>query len=317
MHPAAARADSEIWGDPRDWLARAKAAWLARENEQIRRWLAAYLERTNPAPGQPCGTILGTMIGLKKGSSVARFYARTHRIEPRNGHLLAEVHVNCNTLPVGRLRKAFDKATSRSLRLGQMRNPDHRAAGLIADSDVSEDGVVELRLAVTDAAAMQKLATRTYSGVVLTLDGDEVSDVSLVDAPVDFVGAFAKRTPEVIAKIYDGGSMKARKLAKRAAKLSRETGQPYHVCLKTLEGLRPIPAPPPSPSLPASAERALAQKAHADALARSGAVDGYIAKALVSRANDAVGLELVKAARSRPVSYGDLGLINFLRGGRP
>ena len=111
--------------------------------------------------------------------------------------------------------------------------------------------------------------------------------------------------------------MKSRKLAKKAAKLSRATGQPYHLCLKTLEDLRPVPSPAaPPPVLSPSAERALAQKAHADALAASGAVEGYIAKALQRRAADAVGLEFIKAARSRPVAYGD-GLVDFLRHGRP
>jgi hypothetical protein len=318
MHPAAFRAvlDSEIRADPRDWLERAKAAWLARENEQVRQWLAAYLERTNPDPGQQLDTQLGTKIGLKKGSTeVARFYARTHSLRRQGAAVIATAYVNCNALAAGRLRKAFARAGKISLR--QMRDPDTRAAGHLVDHGVVDDSVVRLRLFVSDATAITKLASRTYSGVVVAFDGDEVADISLVDAPVDFVGEFSKRSPEVIAKVFGGYSMKSRKLAKKAAKLSRATGQPYHLCLKTLEDLRPVPSPAaPPPVLSPSAERALAQKAHADALAASGAVEGYIAKALQRRAADAVGLEFIKAARSRPVAYGD-GLVDFLRHGRP
>jgi hypothetical protein len=36
----------------------------------------------------------------------------------------------------------------------------------------------------------------------------------------------------------------------------------------------------------------------------------------VGRAQQQIGIELVKSARSRPVGYGDLGLIDFLRHGR-
>jgi hypothetical protein len=43
----------------RDNLTQAKAAYWARENEQTRQRLAAYLVRIEPRPDQQCGTLLG------------------------------------------------------------------------------------------------------------------------------------------------------------------------------------------------------------------------------------------------------------------
>jgi hypothetical protein len=282
--------------------------------EELQRQVAAFwttaLRALEPLPGQPSDSAINTGgCVISKGSDVTRFYARTHSLTRRNGHLLAAVEVNCGTLPTTTVRKAFQKAGRVSLR--QMRDPDTRPAGFLLHNDVSIDGVARLVLVVTDEAACKKLATRTYTGVVVSFDVDEVADISLVDAPLDFVGEFAKRAPEVLVKVFDGDSMKFKKLSKRAAKLSRKTGYSYDAALKALQTVRPVPA------LPASAEAALAEKSRVDKLAASGMVDGLVAKALQRRADDAIGLEMIKAARSRPVSYGDLGMIGFLRGGRP
>jgi hypothetical protein len=196
-----------------------------------------------------------------------------------------------------------------------MRDADTEAAGFLIDSAVSDDGVARLRLAVTDSVAQRKLASRVYSGCVVTFDGDEVSDISLVDAPVDFVGEFAKRAPDVVAKIYDGGSMKAKKLAKRAAKLARETGQPYELCFKTLRDLRPAPAPAAPPAASPSMQKALDALAVAQS-AVTGAVDKMAAQAAVGRAVTGCQIEIIKSARQRPCAYGDLQLVSFLRHGR-
>jgi hypothetical protein len=72
-----------------------------------------------------------------------------------------------------------------------------------------------------------------------------------------------------------------------------------------LEKLGKSPAPPTSAQAPRLA-----------ALAEAGTVDGLVVKALQHRASELCGVEAIKAARSRPIAYGDLGIISMMRHGR-
>ena len=63
-------------------------------------------------------------------------------------------------------------------------------------------------------------------------------------------------------------------------------------------------------------ELELASENHA-AAKRAHGIDPYVTKANLDRATTQCQLELVKAARSRPIAYGDLGVINLMRHGRP
>jgi hypothetical protein len=317
------RGGDRVWCNPSLWVVlednrRLEAAIAAVYREfsmlQARAWLLAP-----PAPDQQCGTSLlppGTVI-TKRSTGVARFYARTHRLERRTGHLLGEALVNCNTVPPPALRRAFEKVGR--LQLRQMRNPDLRGAGFILDSDVSDDGIASVRFVVTDEAAMQKLATRTYTGLVLTIDdAGDITDLSLIDSPVDFVGEFAKRSGQVIAKVFTNESLKMSKLLKKARKMSKRTGYPIAACADALRQVERNAALEKQRALQLapSAQRALSNYDTAVA-AVPGAPDQAAAKAQVSRALGDIGVELVKAARSRPIAIGADAMVNFLRHGRP
>jgi hypothetical protein len=66
--------------DPRGDLEAIK--WAARSlNSDMRTWLSDYLARVDPQPGQPADTLLGSMIGLKKGLGVSEpiLFARLPR----------------------------------------------------------------------------------------------------------------------------------------------------------------------------------------------------------------------------------------------
>jgi hypothetical protein len=50
---------------------------------------------------------------------------------------------------------------------------------------------------------------------------------------------------------------------------------------------------------------------------RGNGIDPYVTKAELDRATTQCQVEMVKAARSRPIAYGDRGVINMMRQGRP
>ena len=63
------------------------------------RYWALGLDALGLLPGQPADTAINTgNVIITKRSSVSRFYARTHLLERRNGHVLAEVYVSCAAL---------------------------------------------------------------------------------------------------------------------------------------------------------------------------------------------------------------------------
>jgi hypothetical protein len=73
-----------------------------------------------------------------------------------------------------------------------------------------------------------------------------------------------------------------------------------------------------APALSRSAEAAIAEYDRTVSILKTGGNGDRLApQAQHARAVTACQLEVVKAARTRPVGYGDLGMINFLRDGRP
>jgi hypothetical protein len=296
---------------PEDPAQRARDA-RAEAASRMRAWFAANLPQMEIAPDQRPDSHIEPYIGLpslaKRSIEPMRFYARTHRLERRTGHLLGEAIINCGAVSPPQLRRAFAKAGK--LQLKQMRNPDLRPAGFILDSTVGDDGVVNLRFVVGDEAACAKLASKVYSGVILALDDGEIADISLVDAPVDFLGV--EKRSQVLVKVFTNESEVMSKLKKAAKKMSRRTGYPVAACAAALAE---VDALRKGPRLPASAAAALGNLDAAVA-ALPNAQDQLAAKAAVGRAQTQIGVELVKAARTRPVGYGDLGMIDFLRHGR-
>ena len=73
-----------------------------------------------------------------------------------------------------------------------------------------------------------------------------------------------------------------------------------------LEKLGKAPAPPTP-----------VQTSRLAALAETGTVDGLVVKALQHRTSERCGVEAIKAARARPIAYGDFGIIAMMRQGRP
>jgi hypothetical protein len=171
-----------------------------------------------------------------------------------------------------------------------------------ADVD-ARDGVVHLKCVVTDKVAAEKFSARAYSGILCSLDGDEVSDISLVDSPAGFLEKRA--APEtVMAKIFERRPMyktafhncgkakhagrhltkdaadacRAKRLTKRAAQVQKAIGPPV---------------------LPPSAQRVVDEQQRIQALRQIG-TDGLIVKSLQERCDQATGVELVKMARRNP-----------------
>jgi hypothetical protein len=115
----------------------------------------------------------------------------------------------------------------------------------------------------------------------------------------------------------------------RAEALAKETGLSFDECIKIYSDINIMNTPSyqggqliqKAGGLPPSAQAALreldlASENHA-AAKRGHGIDPYVTKANLDRATTQCQLELVKAARSRPIAYGDLGVINLMRHGRP
>ena len=105
--------------------------------------------------------------------------------------------------------------------------------------------------------------------------------------------------------------MKDWKLAKKMAKRWGGTPAANYAALKA------VGAPTRTPQLAPSAQTALAELARTEEVLKAGGNgDRLAAAAQHDRAVTAVGIELVKAARSRPTAFGDDAMVAFLRGGR-
>ena len=117
----------------------------------------------------------------------------------------------------------------------------------------------------------------------------------------------------------------------RAEELARETGCSFDECIKIYSDINILNTPSylggeliakAGGAIAPSAQAALrdhdfAAAAHASAVRGGHGVDVHVTKAQLDRATTQCHLEMVKAARSRPIAYGDLGVINMMRQGRP
>jgi hypothetical protein len=191
------------------------------------------------------------------------------------------------------LNKAFGKLHKQQLR--QMQNPNIKAAGAVIGADVNADGTVDLVCMVTDPVAQTKVAERAYTGCLVSLDGDEIADISLVDNPAGFLEKASD--PQVLCKIYDGSAKLKQKHLKMAQRVAKAAGVPLADALAVVRGLRKTVAP----VLPPSAAAVLAKHERVRRIAATGA-DGLLVKALQGRVTQAFGVELVKAARANPAN---------------
>ena len=275
--------------------------------ERARFW-ATSLRALEPLPDQQHDTAINTdgVTITKRSNQPMRFYGRTSEIERQRWGTRIRCALNCRQASPAALTKAFGKLARQQLR--QMQNPDLKAAGAVIGADVNADGTVDLVCMVTDPVAQTKVAQRAYTGVVASLDGNDVADISLVDNPAGFIEKAASR---VLCKIYDGSAKLKRKKLKMARRVAQQAGVPLADALAAVESVRKQ-----SVVLPPSAQRVADEAQRIDALAASGRADQLVVKALAHRNNQQLGVELVKAAQRRPTAYGD-GIVGFLRHGRP
>jgi hypothetical protein len=232
----------------------------ALEEKKYEFWASA-LEHLHPVPGQAPDTALTDVLIMKRSTTVTHFYGRTSEIEKQQWGTKIRVALNCREASASWLRKAFSKVHKAQLR--QMRNADLKAAGIVLDAQISDDGIVDLVGVVTDPIAAQKVSERAYTGVLISTDGDVISDVSLIDSPAAFLTKGSQPTGDVICKIYNG---------------AKDVKKAHYV-------------------LPPSAQAVVDEQNRIATLAQRG-TDGLILKALQANNNAAYGLELVKMART-------------------
>ena len=155
--------------------------------------------------------------------------------------------------------------------------------------------VTKLILKAGDIEGAERLAKRT--GLPLKDCIKIYSDVNVLNSP-SYTGG------DLIQK-GGGKSKKAKKLAKRYARQASKGSSKA----------------PPDPSLWSSTQAAInnwnfTMAEHVGALQGNG-VDPAVTKSRVEHAKTQCQIEMVKAARSRPLALGDLGVIAMLRHGRP
>jgi hypothetical protein len=180
-----------------------------------------------------------------------------------------------------------------------------RQAGIVLGASVNSDSYVDLDAMVIDETAAQKVAQRTYTGIVVSFDGDEISDVSLVDAPMQFL---EKRGGKVIVKLYNGGGTVKEKDWKRAQKMAKRNGCTAAENYAALQRVQKAYAP----ALPPAVEKALQERQRAEDAYRQ--QPNAFTKAAFVRADTATRIAVIGA--QRPAAVGDGGMINFLRRGR-
>jgi hypothetical protein len=292
---------------------RAKHDARAAAAAALRQWFADNLHTMEPAPNQRPDSHIEPYIGLvslaKRSTAPMHLYGRTSEITKCPAGTLVRVAINAREAPPAILRKAF--ARLRKTQLRQMRNPGMRAAGIVTEASVGDDGIVELEALVSNPVAAAKVLERVYSGCLVTLDGDEVSDVSLVDSPV---GWLEKRgDAKVIAKVFTSEGERMSKDWKRAKKMAKRFGGTPAENYAALRSVAKA-AVPRQPQISPSASAVIAEHARIEALAKGGA-DPLLVNQLQRRNDQALGIELVKAAR-RPAAVGDQSLVLLLRHGR-
>jgi hypothetical protein len=280
-----------------------------------REYWSRWLEIAPVPAGQRCGTsLLPPDLTITKGSfmpSAVLHITGFERLASGGWLVTAQGWVE------GAARKACERL--QGIALSEMHNQGLRAPGEVRSCRIEgRTARLVARIGAEAEVAVAKIRHRVFPMIEITHDGaGEIFDVSLIDRPQD-PDALQKRGKTVLAKLYRGEEQVVMKKAmKKAAKLSRETGQPFDVCLKALQSVRKAIVP----ALPASAQVALSDYDNAltnyqNALQRVDS-DRMATKAALGRAQTQIGVELVKAAQARPVAHGDGGLVNFLRHGRP
>jgi hypothetical protein len=280
---------------------------------RLREWFAGELVRLDPVPGQRPDTVLGHRVGLpasgtlvsKRSGESMRFYGRTSEIRKERWGTKIRCALNCAEASPKKLRQAFAKMYDRTLR--QMRNPDLKSAGYVLEPEV-KGGMIDLVAIVTDETAARKIAERCYTGVLVSMDGDDVASVDLVDSPAGFLEKRSAIQSEVIVKLYDrGGDVNDWKRLEQVMKRNGiRPGAVLEEFAKTSAR-----AGSPTPLFDAAwrewEERYQAYRDNPNA----------VTKAQCERAEADVRKATIAEAQRRPVAVGSDAMVAFLRHGRP
>jgi hypothetical protein len=221
-----------------------------------------------------------------------QIYGRVSEIIPEKWGTKIRLALNSAGVSPRRLRAAFAKVGRIQLR--QMQNAALKAAGFVFEPTITQSGEIDLCAVITDPTAAAKVASRTYTGAVVCFDGDDITDVSLVDSPVSFM----QKRSAVICKVYTrGGRGVPDKDWKRAEKMSKRWGGTPAKNYAALKAVRKAHVP----ALPTSAQRVLNEiERTAEVLKNGGGGDRLAVQAENTRARMQYGVEFIKAVRSNP-----------------
>jgi hypothetical protein len=247
------------------------------QNQGVRSYLSSSLDEEDPVAADG---LLGDKAGWRKRSNVATIALKIvdyQRVVPGSDWLITA----CGEIPA-LLVKGFKRLAG--LALSQMQNGHSPQAGEVKGCHVEGD-VVGLTCRV-DPTAITKVKHEVYPLIEVSYsDQGQIYAVDLMDRPSG--EELAKRAPRRLARLYQWEG---------------DTGMKSVI----LEKLGKAPAPPTP-----------VQTSRLAALAETGTVDGLVVKALQHRTSERCGVEAIKAARARPIAYGDFGIIAMMRQGRP
>ena len=242
--------------------ARVRGGHAELEAAKYKFWARA-LELLHPYAGQRADTPLADVVITKRSNQPMQIYGRVSEIIREKWGTRIRLALNSAGVSPKLLKADFAKVGRIQLR--QMQNAALRAAGFVFEPTITKTGEIDLWATITDPLAAQKIASRVYTGAVVSFDGDEISDISLIDSPVSFM---QKGSTIIICKVYES--------------------EP---------GMRKSDGVP----LPASAAAVFAEIDRTEAVLKSGVCgDRMAATAQNQRARQQIGVEFIRALRANP-----------------
>jgi hypothetical protein len=286
----------------RRFVEECEAAALARrfvewEMRTVRSELAALkdlvrLHGAIPRPGQAYDSFIEEIERkfTKSGRGMARYAGRVTRLTRAAGGLLVEATVS-NSVTV----EAVDRASRQAV--NQNMDKSQRAAGILLSGAEAAGSRTTVSMLITDETAALKATRGIYPCVVIAVEDGEVDEISLVDTPSEFLSK-ASGGAQVICKVFERGARGMREpvriYTRKYLRQQRELVAAELAKRARGEVLRKAP-----PSIPASAELALAEWSDARKAMVEGPGDMNLRRSRMLRAETALGTEMIKAAQNR------------------
>jgi hypothetical protein len=154
---------------------------------------------------------------------------------------------------------------------------------------------------ITDATAAAKALRGVYPAILIETEDDEIETISLVDTPAEFLVKGAGGA-QVICKVFERGASKVKPVpvySKKWLKLKRKEAAALAMKMAAKGISVDEPLRKAGPAIPASAEAALAEWSDARKALVEGPGEPNLKRARLERAQQQVGIEMVKAVRSR------------------